>query len=466
MREIHLKDKLIKKFLPPQRLKDGSDYKLSSFVIPFEEHGRHFLFSTLTKQCFEIDESFSPDLIVPFEHIASSEALSALARDAFLVPVDSDETALYVSLSTIMRAFFRQSGYTTYTVLPTFGCNARCVYCYEEGSVPVFMTDETAVQTAEFIARTKKKDSPVLISWFGGEPLMGEKTIDLIVSELKKRDVEFYSTMVTNGSLINDRIVNKMVGDWKLQSLQITFDGSEEDYIKRKRYIRYDDYYHSIMASIALLQSKGVQVHIRCNVDFENIGAAPKLIDDLKNNLAGTENVMLYFAPLNQVKASDEILEMWEKIKKLEPMIAEAGFLSGPHRKPILQARVFRCMADNPYSAVVIHPDGNLVPCLQSGTDSAFGNVRDGITDRAIFDRYASVGPVMEKCRNCVFLPDCTAFPYCKIVEAKCFEQRMETITEYFRSLVAEYDRLGVPIEEGVNPEEMSVEEKAREISE
>lgn len=199
---------------------------------------------------------------------------------------------------------------------------------------------------------------------------------------------------------------------------------------------------------------------------MENIDSAPELIEDLKTLLPDKSGITLYFAPLNQVRCSSDALEIWDRITALEPMINDAGFVPKKHLNPIRQFRVFRCMADNPSSSVVIQPDGSLVPCLQSDPGSAFGNVREGITKKDIYDRYSAVGPVREQCRNCVFLPDCTPFPYCMVIDAQCCEQRMKTMTEYFKELVSEADRLGVPVEEGINPEELDVKDKTKQIIE
>ena len=73
------------------------------------------------------------------------------------------------------------------------------------------MTEESAERTVRYILETRKPGKTVHISWFGGEPLLGEKIIDLICRRLSEEGIEFYSTMTTNGSLITDEVVHWMI---------------------------------------------------------------------------------------------------------------------------------------------------------------------------------------------------------------------------------------------------------------
>lgn len=466
MREISKQDKLLNKILPPQRMKDCPTYRRSRFVIPFEYSGRSFLFNLLTKQCFELDAPFNEDAVFSRTDIEDDPALKTLAEGYFLFPEDSDENKFYLSLSTALRAYFRQNGYTTYTVLPTFACNARCVYCYEEGSKPTHMTEETADRTVDFILRTKKKDAPILLSWFGGEPLLGEKIIDRITNGLREKGVEFYSTIITNGSLINGRIIKKMTDEWRIGTVQISIDGLEDDYIRRKRYYSYDNTFEKVLENINALAEAGINVNLRCNIDTQNAEDIPKVIGMLAGKLTKKEKITLYFSALNEVRASEDNYRINELIEETKPLIAEAGFKSNPRPRPGLSFRVFRCMADRITANVVIGPSGELSPCLESNADTVYGNITEGVTDKTIFGRYAQTGPVREKCADCPYLPDCTAFANCPVVDRHCREIRKENIARFLLDLAERSDKADAPLESELNPEERDIKEKMNEIIE
>jgi sulfatase maturation enzyme AslB (radical SAM superfamily) len=76
------------------------------------------------------------------------------------------------------------------------------------------MTPETVEQVIRFIVSTYA-DKKVKITWFGGEPLLGEGIIDRICEGLREAGVEYKSTIISNGSLISPEIISKMVREWK-----------------------------------------------------------------------------------------------------------------------------------------------------------------------------------------------------------------------------------------------------------
>ena len=459
MREIHTADKLLKKLLPPQKLKNDKNYVKSRFTIDFQYEGRPFIFSTLTGQCFELP--FVLDKAhYPFAEIEANVELTELAKAYFLVPEDMDENVFYLGISNMMKAYFRKKYRNAYTILPTLGCNARCVYCYEEGLKPVTMTEKTADDTIDFIARTHRKDAPVILQWFGGEPLANVRIIDRIIDGLIENKVDFVSTIVTNGSLITDELIDRMVNVWQLKKVQISFDGAEPDYIKRKCYIKYDDTYNRVLRSASLISQRGVQVVLRCNVDLDNIGDIPQVIADAAAAIKNKENFRIYFAPLNQARESEGIEKLQEMIYAANDLLPAAGLKSTDPTALRTTFRIFRCMSDDPTGSVVILPDGGLCTCLYTKDEFTYGSLTEGVTRPDILQKFIVAGPIREQCKNCVFLPQCTAFPYCPVVNKLCFDQRMRIAKSFLPQLAARAEKHGT--EESVNPEVLGTEERLR----
>lgn len=164
-----------------------------------------YVFNNLTKQCIEGTLPATARV---------GEGYDELICAQFLVPSDKDECAYYNEISALMRAFNRKKGIKSYTILPTFRCNARCIYCYEEGVTQTTMTPETVEQVIRFIVSTHA-GKKAKITWFGGEPLLGEGIIDRICEGLREAGVEYKSTIISNGSLISPEIISKMVREWK-----------------------------------------------------------------------------------------------------------------------------------------------------------------------------------------------------------------------------------------------------------
>ena len=450
MIEIRKPDQMLIKILPPVAPRPGITYIPSQYALSFSHNGRDYVFNNLTKQCIEG--------ILP-EEARAGEGFDDLIAAQFLVPQDRDECAYYNQVSSLMRAFSRKKGIRAYTILPTLGCNARCVYCYEEGMKAVTMTPETVEQTIRFIIDTHSGDK-VKLMWFGGEPLLKVDAIDRICEGMREAGIDYHSTMISNGSLITPDIVSKMKGDWHLTFIQISMDGAEEDYIARKRFLAdrgsavsgsnlsgrgSQDHYRKVMEAVSAMSEAGIRVTIRCNVDEDNWNGIPRFLEDLKAGVANKENVKVYIALLNAVRMSDEDLAMWKKVKASGHLITEAGFEITPFMDFSPGFRTNRCMADG--GSVVIGPDGSLYLCEHCPPESRFGDIFRGTTDEAAKREFTRVDRTREKCKTCAFLPNCTSFSHCPVYDTHCRELYEMTAFAGLKRMVEKKEE-----EDGENP--------------
>lgn len=424
MKEICKRDATLFKLLPPVKLRRDISYIPSQFVFPFFHNGKRYVFNTLTKQCLE---SELPQLAL------AGEGFDSLIESLFLVPEKKDECAFYNSVSALMRLFRKKKGIYSFTILPTLACNARCIYCYEEGMKQISMTSEVVEQTIRYILANRQGNT-VKLNWFGGEPLLGVQTIDRICVAMREAGVEYRSNMTSNGSLITPDIVKKMKDLWKLKHIQISMDGVEKDYRYRKNYYVYREYYHSVMDTVGHLSEAGIAVSIRCNVDEENWKSIPAYLEDLSFGIKHKDNVSVYFSPLNSVRLGQNDLAMWEKIIGARKLVETAGFRAAPFKGWHLHFRTNYCMADA--GNVVITPDGSLFPCEHCPPGSRFGDIWQGATDENARQEFCRVDRTRDKCRKCPFLPECTSFANCPVEDSHCRQVRELFELEYLKRLV------------------------------
>ena len=410
MIEIRQPDALLKKLLPFQKIQHDILYIPSQFALCFVHNENHYVFNTLTKQCVKAK--------LP-EHCYAGEGYDDLIMNYFLVPQGKDECAFYQSLSGMLRTFSRKKEEKSYTIMPTLCCNARCVYCYEEGCKPLTMTPETVEQTIRYIVDHHMGDK-VSLTWFGGEPLLCVDIIDRICEGLREAGVSYTGIVVSNGSLITSEIVEKMAGVWNIKRMQISMDGAEKEYVDRKRYYVNDNQYRKVIHAIDMASSHGIFVIVRCNTDEGNFDSLPEFVSDLTSSIRNKDNVLLYISPLFSARSGKNAMRLWEKIVAFQPQITSAGFhtqlLSGFSGR----FRVNHCMADS--GAVVICPDGVLSPCEHLQQAVGYGDIWHGATDESVRREFCRTDRIREMCLKCAFLPECTGFATCPIHDSNCVE--------------------------------------------
>lgn len=409
-------DLLIKK----QVLKRGETYLPSRFLLHFLFDGTPVLFNCLTKKCYEAE---LPLRAYSYEEIAADPELTRLAEDNFLVPASRDETSYYVGIYNILSALTKPKGFSSYTLLLTTACNARCVYCYEQGMKISTMTEEVADALIGFIASTRDASKPVTLTWYGGEPLLKADLISHICSKLRERNIAFDSNMVTNGSLMTPELIKKAASNWRLNCVQISMDGAEEDYIARKNYYNYNDSYNRVLELLPVIEDNGIVPIIRINVDEENIERSRLLIDELARRIVRRDRVNVSISPLYQARIRDKGLELWKKAFETTLYCREKGFSSILKVGVGLSLPNQKCKGGR--SGVSVSPDGGVYLCQHCEPCQRFGDVFNGITDEGARHEFLRTDNFPEKCRSCPFLPDCTPVSSCPVKDDNCRAVRM-----------------------------------------
>ncbi len=388
------------------------NYRLSSYSFPFSEGRVYILLNTLTGMTIEMSDMEWTLLQRIRDHSIRGEQLSGtfeeLVQYGFLVEENSNDYDLYKLVISILRLMsHEEKGTKTYTILPTTGCNARCIYCYEEGMPVYSMNEETADRVAEFIDETRWQEAVKLI-WFGGEPLVGSQIISRICSRLKEKNIPYRSQIITNATMLTPALLKEAVDLWHLESAQVSVDGKREDYEARKQYVNPAYNYNAMMDAVGNMLNKGIKVTLRCNCDENNQVGLKTFFDDVNARFGNPDNLFVYPAMLFQAQADEDGVELYRKIQGMNIYLQELGLQKKETDKKAYKLKLNRCGADSGDKSVVIAPDGKLYHCEHLPGNKAFGSVFDSHT-HIDSDERANL-PANEQCRTCCFLPECTPF--------------------------------------------------------
>lgn len=336
--------------------------------------------------------------------------LNSLRSAGIIIPDDTDERAI-IDYDRVCSSF---CGAPSFRILTTTGCNAFCPYCYEKGTPIIKMGEATAHDVAKYIEKNTKSNH-FRLEWFGGEPLTNIPAIDIVTYDLEASGTLANATvsMVSNGILFDEALVQHAVETWQLSRVQTTLDGTEAHHniIKQRR--ANGDAFSRTLHGIELLDEAGIDVSIRMNVNSSNEDDLSQMLRNIAPRLANRKHVSAYAYPLFEATRSvpkDEVLV----VIRLTELLVELGFRDGAGAYP-LEYRKGRCLATSNYGATIA-PNGTLLPCshVLALNDMSFGTIHG--TNIYNSKRLAWVNATLPQyCDDCILLPLCQGG--CKVGE-------------------------------------------------
>ena len=392
------------------------EYRVMKYTVSSEYNSGLLLYNVLTGKLVLLNEDESKS----YKSLPSTETdfLNELIENYFVVPERFDELFLVKRIRELAKKLFVPAGINNYVIFTTTECNARCFYCFESDNKRITMNASTCDRLVEHIIN-HKGPGPIQLRWFGGEPLIGIESINRICNELKIREIEFGSFMVSNGYLFNEQVVHKAVDLWALKEVQITLDGTEYIYNKTKAYVGVKGSpYKTVLNNIELLLSNGIRVIVRINLDQNNMNDLYCLADELKQRFDCNELLQVYVYVVekdlgyNPIKRNEkEELELYREQQRLNKYLDQLGFIK---KAPGLSSiRISRCMADD-MRTLAIYPDGRIYKCEHVTEDDWIGSIYTDSINTELARKYEEVME-NEECTECPLFPSCIRLNKCPV---------------------------------------------------
>lgn len=371
--------------------------KKSRYNIEVKGNGKSIVFNTKTRNAVVLDDN-------EFEmyDIGESNIVKKLSGLGLYVDELYDEYGDVIRTinSNIERDRRNIRSHTIYT---TTCCNAHCHYCFEEGFTRESMTLDVAYRIVDYILEHQGDASKLYVIWFGGEPLLNTKVIDLVSNELKKKlplGVVFRSSIYTNGVLFSDELIGHAITDWNLKAVQITLDGLKTTYEDVKEF-NFDNAFDIIIERILAIIATGIRLQVRINYDETNVEEVLELIEYLKDILPKEKKVVVY---ANRLFRNDKdnfneisILNDFRIFKKL----VECGFCKDTIDS--IKNNMNTCLAGSEYSTLFL-PSGDIIKCDRD-SKSIVGNIYGEVNHSEISKwRDSRISPL---CSSCKVFPLC-----------------------------------------------------------
>ena len=311
--------------------------------------------------------------------------------------------------------------YSSLIVLPNLNCNLDCHYCYEKCKQGTLSLENEEVLTSFLLNETKRKKF-LNIRWSGGEPMLSWAKIrrmsEHILKGCEASGCDYSSSMITNGTLLTKTLIDEFLA-CSIKAIQITLDGDSELHNKIRYYrSNHKGTFDDILQNVCLASQK-IKIHLRINVDKNNITRMPYLFDEIAKAPINKKNVQLFCRPVmcslartpsTQIMSPSEFLEA-EII--LLNLAKERGLQYSFHRG--IGGKSFRCCA-NAIEGFYISPTLQLYKCPMFidyddkhtvGYISKEGDVIITNTNEFSIGLKKSPFDAGCKCKDCKVLPLC-----------------------------------------------------------
>jgi uncharacterized protein len=213
-----------------------------------------------------------------------------------------------------------------FLVVPTYACNLKCIYCYEQTYMIKGTTDMSPLKMVDiqfdridnivenFRKKTGKLSDDIRVTIMGGEPLLkcNINTINYIFEKSSKR--HYTLDIVTNGVDLNYYLDTFNKYRETLKHIQVTIDGIKEIHDKRRIFHNGLGSFDLIINNMKLALEQDVKIFLRVNVDSTNIHELPLLADTLIEKFGNNSNLKPYLYLLQDGGCSGESNIVNEKV--------------------------------------------------------------------------------------------------------------------------------------------------------
>lgn len=411
------------------------------FYSIYNTSSRHHLILNLTKysnrQSLLKNNNFIGKL--------SPSLFKQLKNKSFIVPRQTNELE-QLGKDDFYARLHKDNGLIL-TLLPTFQCNFRCSYCFENNHHHKNNQTLDNLTQANLVKFVEKKlatgiKGTIYVKWFGGEPLLAHNIMLNLTHKLKQVSSKFgnkyISSMVTNGYLL-DQLTKEDIKKLSIFAIQVTLDGTEKVHNKRRPHFTNRDSFEKIIDNLKYAENIVDNLYIRMNIDRSNAKCIPNLLKYLKENgllkkcrydmgYIDTQTGTYSLDPsCTALLSEDDIKYIYTEISQgLNDLSLEYLEVAEYPKKTN-----FACDAQlkNSY---VIDPEGYAYKCLNDATipNRALFNINSGEQiNPQRENQFLNLNPYnISKCKNCVYIPVCHGGCPAKIIDlgethATCWPQ-------------------------------------------
>lgn len=239
------------------------------------------------------------NFLIQKHYISEKKEIGQIVRElfkkGFIVGYDTNDLVL---LNEKSEKYVRPVGLETLYLMLTDQCNLRCSYCFINNNMPSDyerrnMKWDVAKRAIDLYFANLSRNPAIFsesvktIFFYGGEPLLNfgmiKKCAEYVNSaykkEVNKMGNKFRLSLVTNGTLIDDKIA-RFLAKHKNISIGISLDGNKKTNDQKRRHQSGSGSFDDVARGFDLLKRAGCKnISLSCTVDDHNIDELSTLLD-------------------------------------------------------------------------------------------------------------------------------------------------------------------------------------------
>lgn len=336
------------------------------------------------------------------------------------------------------------------TITPTMACNFRCVYCFESGHYSSGrMSEETEDDICKMVEQEAAHLEKLVITWYGGEPLLAIEPIEELTSKFKEIckqfNIEYSASIITNGYLLTESICDRLL-ELDITDAQITLDGNAKIHNSRRPLANGGNTYDTIINNLEKNHGK-IGIAIRINVDRENEKDVQSVVDELKKRgiyedvfcylglVTSTNGTCSNCTCMSSERYSEFNLDFWLKnnmpLESLYPK-PMGNYCGADYAQGYVldaQGNIYKCWSD---VGVMEQRIGTAHDWNETNKKSTINEVQS----QSVFEKYMLYDPTEDPvCSKCKFMPICFGgCPHSRIENNQLCEQYRYNVGEFMQA--------------------------------
>ena len=161
------------------------DYMFRSSIFNYYTivNGKSVIFNSMNEKIVRFNQKdvSSEEKLLDFFAVSSEKNRRLLIEQGLIVKCDANEEQI-ASIKLLDRVVNND---LYLTIMPTYGCNFRCIYCYEnqcdsrtDNFPSISMGDDVQASIIRYVKKKLSEHYCLVVEWHGGEPLLRTDIID------------------------------------------------------------------------------------------------------------------------------------------------------------------------------------------------------------------------------------------------------------------------------------------------